>query len=136
MYRTRLRGTVVVGQLAARRLRPGGSIVNFSTSVVGTSFPTYGAYAASKGAVEALTLILARELRGRDVTVNAVAPGPTATDLFLDGKTDEQVSSSRSAVPLERLGQPSDIADIVAFLASPAGHWINGQVIRVNGGLV
>jgi 3-oxoacyl-[acyl-carrier protein] reductase len=136
VYRTNIRGTFVVDQLAARRLRRGGSIVNFSTSVVGTSFPTYGAYAASKGAVEALTLILARELRGRDVTVNAVAPGPTATDLFLDGKSDEQVQQLAHAVPLERLGQPSDIADIVAFLTSPAGHWINGQVIRANGGLV
>jgi 3-oxoacyl-[acyl-carrier protein] reductase len=136
VYRTNVRGTFVVDQLAARRLRRGGSIINFSTSVVGTSFPTYGAYAASKGAVEALTLILARELRGRDVTVNAVAPGPTATDLFLDGKTDEQVQQLAHAVPLERLGQPSDIASIVAFLTSPAGHWINGQVIRANGGLV
>ena len=135
-YRTNIRGTFVVDQLAARRLRRGGSIINFSTSVVGTSFPTYGAYAASKGAVEALTLILARELRGRDVTVNAVAPGPTATDLFLDGKTDEQVQQLAHAVPLERLGQPSDLADLVAFLSSPAGHWINGQVIRANGGLV
>jgi 3-oxoacyl-[acyl-carrier protein] reductase len=136
VYRTNIRGTFVVDQLAARRLRRGGSIINFSTSVVGTSFPTYGAYAASKGAVEVLTLILARELRGRDVTVNAVAPGPTATDLFLDGKSDEQVQQLAHAVPLERLGQPSDIADIVAFLAGPAGHWINGQVIRANGGLV
>jgi 3-oxoacyl-[acyl-carrier protein] reductase len=136
VHRTNIRGTFVVGQLAARRLRRGGSIINFSTSVVGTSFPTYGAYAASKGAVEALTLILARELRGRDVTVNAVAPGPTATDLFLDGKSDEQVQQLALAVPLERLGQPSDLADIVAFLSSPAGHWINGQVIRANGGLV
>jgi 3-oxoacyl-[acyl-carrier protein] reductase len=135
-YRTNIRGTFVVDQLAARRLRRGGSIINFSTSVVGTSFPTYGAYAASKGAVEALTLILARELRGRDVTVNAVAPGPTATELFLDGKSDEQVQQLAHAVPLERLGQPSDLADIVAFLSSPAGHWINGQVIRANGGLV
>jgi 3-oxoacyl-[acyl-carrier protein] reductase len=136
VHRTNIRGTFVVDQLAARRLRRGGSIINFSTSVVGTSFPAYGAYAASKGAVEALTMILARELRGRDVTVNAVAPGPTATDLFLDGKSDEQVQQLAHAVPLERLGQPSDIADIVAFLAGPAGHWINGQVIRANGGLV
>jgi 3-oxoacyl-[acyl-carrier protein] reductase len=102
---------------------------------VGAAFPTYGAYAASKGAVEALTLILARELRGRDVTVNAVAPGPTATELFLDGKTDEQVQHLAHSTPLERLGQPSDIADVVAFLSGPAGHWINGQVVRANGGL-
>lgn len=136
LHRTNIRGTFVVGQQAARRLRPGGSIINFSTSVVGTSFPSYGAYAASKGAVEALTLILARELRGRDVTVNAVAPGPTATDLFLDGKDQDTVDRLARAVPLERLGTPADIAEVVAFLASPAGHWVNGQNIRVNGGLV
>jgi 3-oxoacyl-[acyl-carrier protein] reductase len=136
LHRTNIRGTFVVGQQAARRLRPGGSIINFSTSVVGTSFPSYGAYAASKGAVEALTLILARELRGRDVTVNAVAPGPTATDLFLDGKDQDTIDRLARAVPLERLGTPADIAEVVAFLASPAGHWVNGQNIRVNGGLV
>jgi 3-oxoacyl-[acyl-carrier protein] reductase len=136
LHRTNIRGTFVVGQQAARRLRPGGSIINFSTSVVGTSFPTYGAYAASKGAVEALTLILARELRGRDVTVNAVAPGPTATGLFLDGKDQDTIDRLAHAVPLERLGTPADIAEVVAFLASPAGHWVNGQNIRVNGGLV
>lgn len=136
VYRTNIRGTFVADQLAARRLRPGGSIINFSTSVVGAQFPTYGAYAASKGAVEALTLILARELRGRDVTVNAVAPGPTGTELFLDGKTDEQVAELAKAVPLERLGRPEDIAEVVAFLTGPAGHWVNGQIIRANGGLV
>jgi 3-oxoacyl-[acyl-carrier protein] reductase len=136
LHRTNIRGTFVVSQQAARRLRPGGSVINFSTSVVGTSFPAYGAYAASKGAVEALTLILARELRGRDITVNAVAPGPTATDLFLDGKDQDTIDRLARAVPLERLGTPADIAEVVAFLASPAGHWVNGQNIRVNGGLV
>lgn len=135
-YRTNIRGTFVVDQQAARRLRPGGAIINFSTSVVGTGFPTYGAYAASKGAVEALTMILARELRGRDVTVNAVAPGPTATDLFLDGKDDATIQRLADAVPLQRLGTPADIAAVVAFLAAPQGHWVNGQVIRANGGLV
>ncbi|WP_281919362.1 SDR family oxidoreductase [Nocardia sputorum] len=135
-YRTNIRGTFVVDQQAARRLRSGGAIINFSTSVVGTAFPTYGAYAASKGAVEALTMILARELRGRDVTVNAVAPGPTATDLFLDGKDDAAIQRLADAVPLQRLGTPADIAAVVAFLAAPQGHWVNGQVIRANGGLV
>ncbi|MEU2172943.1 MULTISPECIES: SDR family oxidoreductase [Nocardia] len=135
-YRTNIRGTFVVDQQAARRLRSGGAIINFSTSVVGTAFPTYGAYAASKGAVEALTMILARELRGRDVTVNAVAPGPTATDLFLDGKDDATIQRLADAVPLQRLGTPADIAAVVAFLAAPQGHWVNGQVIRANGGLV
>jgi 3-oxoacyl-[acyl-carrier protein] reductase len=136
LHRTNIRGTFVVDQQAARQLRPGGAIINFSTSVVGTQFPTYGAYTASKGAVEALTMILARELRGRDVTVNAIAPGPTATDLFLDGKDYATLDRLANAVPLERLGQPTDIAEMVAFLASPAGHWVNGQNIRVNGGLV
>jgi 3-oxoacyl-[acyl-carrier protein] reductase len=136
LHRTNIRGTFVIDQLAARRLRPGGAIINFSTSVVGTQFPNYSAYATSKAAVEALSLILARELRGRDITVNAVAPGPTATALFLDGKDEETISRLANAVPLERLGSPADIAEVVAFLASPAGHWVNGQTIRANGGLV
>ncbi|MEU3947999.1 SDR family oxidoreductase [Streptomyces sp. NPDC029526] len=136
MHRTNIRGAFVVAQQAARRLRAGGSFVGFSTSVVGTRFPAYGAYVASKAAVESITLILARELRGRDVTVNTVAPGPTATDLFLDGKTPEQIDQLAKAPPLERLGSPEDIAHAVAFLASPEGHWVNGQVLRANGGLV
>ncbi|MFF5155343.1 SDR family oxidoreductase [Streptomyces sp. NPDC000348] len=136
MHRTNIRGTFVVAQQAARRLRAGGSFVAFSTSVVGTQFPAYGAYAASKGAVEAMTLILARELRGRDVTVNTVAPGPTATDMFLTGKTPDQVDRLAKTPPLERLGTPDDIAAVVAFLGSPAGHWVNGQVLRANGGMV
>ncbi|MBV9802755.1 MAG: SDR family oxidoreductase [Solirubrobacterales bacterium] len=136
VHRTNIRGTFVVDQLAAQRLRDGGSIVNFSTSVVGKYFPSYGAYVASKGAVEGLTRVLANEMRGRDINVNAVSPGPTATELFLDGKSDEQVDELAHAVPLERLGQPGDIARVVAFLVSEDGHWINGQVVRANGGLV
>lgn len=136
LHRTNIRGTFVLAQQAARRLRPGGSFVGVSTSVVGTQFPGYGAYVASKAAVESISLILARELRGRDITVNTVAPGPTATDLFLDGKTDAQIETLAKAAPLERLGTPADIASVVAFLTSPAGHWVNGQVLRANGGLV
>lgn len=136
LYRTNIRGTFVVDQQAARRLRPGGALVNLSSSVVGLAFPGYGAYAASKGAAEAVTLILARELRGRDVTVNAVAPGPTATDLFLDGKDEETVARLAAQPPLERLGTPEDIAHVVSFLVSPAGHWVNGQVLRANGGII
>ena len=135
LQRTNVRGTFVVDQQAARRLRPGGTIVNFSSSVVGLALPGYSAYAASKGAVEAMTLILARELRGRDVTVNAVAPGPTATALFLDGKDEETIARMAAQPPLERLGSPADIAEVVAFLAGP-GHWVNGQVLRANGGIV
>ncbi|WP_405876133.1 MULTISPECIES: SDR family oxidoreductase [unclassified Streptomyces] len=136
LYRTNIRGTFVVDQQAARRLRPGGALVNFSTSIVGLAFPGYGAYAASKGAVEALTLVLAREMRGRDVTVNAVAPGPTATELFLNGKDEETVARLAAQPPLERLGTPEDIANVVSFLAGPEGHWINGQVLRANGGII
>ncbi|CAM5675910.1 SDR family oxidoreductase OS=Streptomyces tendae OX=1932 GN=GUR47_17270 PE=3 SV=1 [Streptomyces tendae] len=136
MHRTNIRGTFVVAQQAARRLRAGGAFIGFSTSVVGTQFPTYGGYAASKGAVEAMTMILARELRGRDITVNTVAPGPTATDLFLDGKTPEQIDRLAKTPPLERLGTPEDIAAVVAFLGSPAGHWVNGQILRANGGMI
>ncbi|BCJ37253.1 3-ketoacyl-ACP reductase [Actinocatenispora thailandica] len=136
LHRTNIRGTFVVAQQAARRLRPGGALITFSTSVVGLQFPSYGPYAASKGAVEALTLILARELRGRDVTVNAVAPGPTATDLFLDGKDQQTIDRLAQQAPLERLGTPTDIAAVTAFLASPDGHWVNGQTVRANGGIV
>lgn len=134
MHRTNIRGTFVVSQQAARRVRAGGAIINFSTTVTRTQFPTYGAYVASKAAVEGITLILARELRGKDITVNAVAPGPTATPLFLDGKDDQTVAQLSKAAPLERLGQPEDIAHSVAFLAGP-GRWINGQTIYSNGGL-
>ncbi|MFE2184572.1 SDR family oxidoreductase [Streptomyces sp. NPDC059455] len=136
LHRTNIRGTFVVAQQAARRIRGGGALITFSTSIVGLALPAYGAYSASKGAVEALTMILARELRGRDVTVNTVAPGPTATDLFLDGKDEETIARMAAQPPLERLGTPADIAEVVAFLASPAGHWVNGQRVRANGGII
>ena len=136
MLRTNIRGTFVVDQQAARRVRPGGVIINFSSSVLGRVLPAYTGYAASKAAVEAMTFILAHELRGRDVTVNAVAPGPTATDMFLEGKDQALLDRLANAVPLERLGTPDDIAPAVALLASPDGHWINGQTIRVNGGII
>ncbi|HEX8929385.1 MAG TPA: SDR family oxidoreductase [Actinomycetota bacterium] len=135
MLRTNVRGTFVVNQQAARRLRAGGAIINFSSSVVGLAMPTYSGYAATKGAVEALTLILARELRGRDITVNVVAPGPTATDLFLNGKDEATIARMAAQAPLERLGTPEDIATVVAFLAGPA-RWVNGQVLRANGGII
>lgn len=135
MLRTNIRGTFVTNQQAVRRVRRGGAIVNFSSSVVGLALPTYAGYAATKGAVEAITLILARELRGRDVTINTVAPGPTATELFFDGKDEETISRMAAQPAMERLGTPEDIAEFVAFLAGP-GRWVNGQVIRVNGGIV
>ena len=123
-----LKGTFNTLREAARRLRDGGRIINFSSSVVGLLQPTYGVYAATKAAVEAMTSVLAKELRGRNITVNAIAPGPTATKLFLDGKPQEVIDRLAKLAPLERLGQPEDIADAVAFLAGPDGAWINGQV--------
>lgn len=133
VQRVNVRGTFVVARLADRRIRPGGAIITFSTSITGLQTPGYGAYAASKGAVEAISLILARELRGRDVTVNAVAPGPTATPLFLEGKSPELVEQIAGSNPFQRLGTPEDVAETVAFLAGP-GRWVNGQTIFVNGG--
>ncbi|BCL28705.1 SDR family oxidoreductase [Streptomyces aurantiacus] len=135
MHRTNIRGTFVVDQQAVRRLRTGGAILNFSSSVLALAIPGYAGYAATKGAVEAMTLILARELRGRDITVNAVAPGPTATALFLDGKDEETIARMAAQPPLERLGTPDDIAGVVSFLAGQAGRWVNGQVLRANGGI-
>jgi 3-oxoacyl-[acyl-carrier protein] reductase len=135
MHRTNVRGTFVVAKQAARQLRGGGAIINFSSSVVKIGLTSYTAYAATKGAVDAMTLILARELRGRDITVNAVAPGPTATPLFLDGKDEATISHLASLAPLERLGTPADAAEVVAFLAGPA-RWVNGQVLYVNGGVI
>lgn len=131
-----LRGTFNTLREAAKRLRDGGRIINFSSSVVGLLMPTYGVYVATKAAVEGLTSVLAKELRGRNITVNAVAPGPTATDLFLKGKPQDVVDRMAKMAPLERLGQPRDIADVVSFLAGPDAAWVNGQVLRVNGGII
>jgi 3-oxoacyl-[acyl-carrier protein] reductase len=134
MHRTNIRGTFVVSQQAARRVRTGGAIINISTSVTRTQLPGYGGYVASKAAVEGMTLILARELRGKDITVNTVAPGPIATPLFLDGKDEATIAEFTKAAPLERLGRPEDVAETVSFVAG-AARWVNGQVIYTNGGL-
>jgi 3-oxoacyl-[acyl-carrier protein] reductase len=133
MHRTNVRGAFVVVREAARRIRAGGAIVTFSTSVTRLHQPTYAAYAASKAAVEAISPILAKELRGHDVTVNTVAPGPTATSLFLDGKDQQTIDHIAGLNPMGRLGEPADIAEVVSALAGPA-RWINGQTIYVNGG--
>ncbi|HEX6394892.1 MAG TPA: SDR family oxidoreductase [Acidimicrobiales bacterium] len=135
IIRINLRGTFVVNQQAAKRLRAGGAIINFTSSVVKLAFPGFSAYAASKGGVEALTMILARELRGRDITVNAIGPGPTATPLMLNAESDDRKEELTHMSPLERLGHPTDISEVVAFLAGPA-RWVNGQVLYVNGGII
>ncbi len=128
-------GTFNTMREAATRLNDGGRIVNFSTSVLHMAPPTYGVYVATKGAVEALTRVFAKELRGRGITCNAVAPGPVATELFLTGKSDELIQQIAKSAPLERLGQPDDIAGVVSFLAGPDGGWVNGQILRANGGM-
>jgi 3-oxoacyl-[acyl-carrier protein] reductase len=131
-----LKGSFNTMREAGKRLRDGGRIVNFSTSVVGTKLETYGVYAATKSAIETMTAILSKEMRGRNITVNALAPGPTSTDLFLEGKSPELVECMAKMNPLERLGTPGDIAAVVAFLVGPDGGWVNGQVLRANGGMV
>jgi 3-oxoacyl-[acyl-carrier protein] reductase len=135
IHRVNVRGSFVVNQQAARRVRDGGSIVNISTSMVRVAPPELSAYAASKAAVDVLTRILAKELRGRDITVNAVAPGPTATAAFLSSTSAEEQEQLGALPPLGRLGRPDDIAGVVSFLVGPTGRWVNGQVVYANGGL-
>jgi 3-oxoacyl-[acyl-carrier protein] reductase len=129
-----LRGAFLVLAQAAQHVAEGGRIVALSSSVLAKSFPTYGAYIASKAGVEGLVHVLANELRGRKITVNAVAPGPVATDLFLKGKSQAQIEELSKLAPLERLGQAEDVANVVSFLSGPDGGWINSQVLRANGG--
>jgi len=131
---TNLRGTFLVLGQAAQHVPAGGRIIAFSSSVIAKSFPTYGPYIASKAGVEGLVRVLANELRGRNITVNAVAPGQVETNLFLKGKSDARIDELKKMNPLERLGQPEDMANLVSFLAGPDGGWINAQVLRANGG--
>jgi 3-oxoacyl-[acyl-carrier protein] reductase len=131
---TNLRGTFLALAQAAQHVAEGGRIIAFSSSVLAKSFPAYGPYIASKAGVEGLVHVLANELRGHKITVNAVAPGPVATELFLGDKTEEQIAQLSKLAPLERLGEPSDIASVVSFLAGTDGAWVNSQVLRANGG--
>jgi len=131
-----LKGCFHTMREASRQLRDGGRVINLSSSVIGLRMPNYGVYSATKAAVEAMSVVLATELRGRQITVNSVAPGPTATKLFLDDKSDELIDRLTKMSPLERLGEPNDIASVVSFLAGPDGAWVNGQTLRANGGIV
>lgn len=140
---TNLRGSFLVLAQAAKHVPDGGRIIAFSSSVLAKSFPTFGGYIASKAGVEGLVHVLANELRGRNITVNAVAPGPVATELFfkglatdpsVTGTMEERTEAFKKLSPLERLGLPEDIANVVSFLAGPDGGWVNGQVLRPNGG--
>jgi len=135
MMDTNVRGTFNMLREGAKRLRNNGRVINFSTTALHLKLPGYAVYNATKAAVEAMTGVYAKELRGRNITVNALAPGPVATELFLNGKTDEQITQFSKMPPLERLGQPEDIAGVVSFLAGPDSDWVNGQTLRANGGL-
>ena len=129
------KGTFNTMREAATRLNEGGRIVNFSSTTLALNLPGYAVYNATKAAVEAFTHVFAKELRGRAITVNAIAPGPVATALFLDGKSDALIAQFAKMPPLERLGQPDDIASVVSFLTGHDAAWVNGQILRVNGGL-
>lgn len=130
-----VRGTFNTLREAAGRMNDGGRVINFSSTAIALNLPGYAIYNATKSAVESLTHVFAKELRGRDITVNAVAPGPVATELFLKGKTEEQIQHFTKMPPLQRLGQPDDIASVVSFLAGPDSAWVNGQILRANGGV-
>jgi 3-oxoacyl-[acyl-carrier protein] reductase len=136
MMAINVRGTFNTMKQAARVMGEGGRVINVSSSVVGMKLPAYGPYTATKAAVEMLTRAMAEEMRGRRITVNAVAPGPTETELFFEGKSDELVERMKKLSPMDRLGRPEEIAAVVAFLAGPDGSWVNGQTIRANGGTV
>lgn len=131
-----LKGTFNGMREAAKRLRNGGRIINISSTVAAMQAENYSIYAATKSAIETMTAVLAKELRGRNISVNAVAPGATATDLFLEGKSPEAIEAFAKLAPLERIGSADEIAATVAFLAGPEGGWINGQTIRANGGVI
>jgi 3-oxoacyl-[acyl-carrier protein] reductase len=130
-----VRGTFNAFREGARRLRDGGRLIGFSSTTLALNAPTYSIYNATKGAVEGMVRVVAKELGSRGITVNAVAPGPVETELFLRGKSDADIERMAGMAPMKRLGRPGDIAELVAFLCSPEAAWVNGQVIRANGGI-
>lgn len=136
LFAVNTRGVFSALREGARRIADHGRIITLSSTVVSMALPGYGIYAATKAAVEVLTRILSKELGDRNITVNAVAPGPVDTDLFNAGKTEAVKQQMADMCPLHRLGRPEDIANVVAFLVSDQGGWVNGQIVRANGGMV
>jgi 3-oxoacyl-[acyl-carrier protein] reductase len=130
------KGSFYVIREAARRVRDGGRIITLSSSITQLRSPTYGPYTATKAAQEMYANVLAKELEGRQISVNAIAPGVVNTTLFTDGKTQQQIDGFVQRTPHKRLGEPSDIADVIAALCGPDGGWVNGQTVFVNGGIV
>jgi len=133
-YSINVKGTYFACQQAMKHMEAGGTIVNFSTSVAGAMLPTYSVYAATKGAVEQLTRQLAKEFGPKGITINCIAPGQVATELFLSGKSQELIDSYRRMNAFGRLGEPEDIANAIELLVGDKARWITGQTIRVNGG--
>ncbi|AQS06719.1 SDR family oxidoreductase [Clostridium beijerinckii] len=136
LFNINVKGTYFACQQAMKHMEDNGRIINFSTSVVGSMFPTYSVYAATKGAVEQITRQLAKEFGPKKITINAVAPGPINTELFNVGKTDEQIEAIRQMNSFGRIGEPDDIANAIEFLVSDKAQWITGQTLRINGGYV
>jgi 3-oxoacyl-[acyl-carrier protein] reductase len=135
IFAINVKGTFFACQQAATRLADGGRIINLSSSTTARFMPNYGAYVATKGAVEQLTRSLAKEVGPRGITINTISPGPTETELFVNEKTPEQIDFFAKQSAFGRLGQPKEIAETVVFLVSEAASWISGQNLRVNGGL-
>jgi 3-oxoacyl-[acyl-carrier protein] reductase len=134
-FEVNVRGTFNTLREAATKLADGGSIINFSSTTTRVMMPTYSTYVATKGAVEQLTRVFAKEIGARGINVNAVLPGPTNTELFTKGKSQELIGRLASLNAFNRIGEPEDIAKVVAFLASDDAKWISGQIIGVNGAM-
>jgi 3-oxoacyl-[acyl-carrier protein] reductase len=130
-----VRGTFNTLREAATRLNDNGTVINFSTSVNRIMLPGYGTYVATKSAVEQLTRVFAKEVGKRNINVNSISPGPTDTELFMNGKSEETVTRLASLSAFNRIGKPQDIAEVVVFLASDEAKWISAQNIGVNGAM-
>jgi 3-oxoacyl-[acyl-carrier protein] reductase len=131
-----VKGTYFACQQALKYMKDKGRIINFSTSVTSAMFPSYSVYAATKGAVEQITRQLAKEFGSKGITINAIAPGPVKTELFMKGKSEQQIEMLSKMNSFGRIGEPEDIADVIELLVSDKSHWITGQTIKINGGFI
>jgi 3-oxoacyl-[acyl-carrier protein] reductase len=136
LFAVNVKGTFLTCQLAATRLKDKGVIINFSSSTTALALPTYATYCATKGAVEQLSHIFAKEMGSKGIRVNVVSPGPVMTDLFTTGKSDEDIKRMASFSAFNRIGEPVDISNVVTWLCSDEAAWVSAQNIRVNGALI